>query len=120
MAEKDCRRCGQCCTVCTDIQLTHEEVREGLYYKRQRNKPYGNLKGWSKWIIMRGMVYEPQVKRELFACIYWDPVTRDCVIYEDRPLVCQQYKCVDDITGKLHRIWRGINKGKETALCLIA
>jgi Fe-S-cluster containining protein len=120
MAKDKCRRCGRCCTICTDIQLTKEEVREGLYYKRRRNKPHSDLHGWSKWILMRGTVYEPQLRREIFACIYWDPRTRDCVIYEDRPTVCQMYNCPDEGTAKVHRIWLGIGKGKETARCLIA
>lgn len=121
MREKDCRRCGRCCIVCTDIALTHEEAREGLYPKRHRNKPRkAEMKGWSKWIIMRGMVYEPKLKREIFACVFWDPATRDCLIYEDRPVVCQMYKCDIPAVAKVHRIWLGIGKGKEEALCLIA
>jgi len=121
MKEKDCRRCGRCCIVCTDIALAPEEVREGLYPKSHRNKPHGKeIKGWSKFIMMRSVVYEPELKREIFACVYWDPVTRDCVIYADRPLVCQIYKCSDEGVAKVHRIWLAINKGKETALCLEA
>ncbi len=121
MKKKDCRRCGRCCIICTDIQLTREEVREGLYPKRRRNRPRGGpVQGWSKWIMMRGIVYEPKLKREIFACVYWDPVTRDCLIYEDRPVVCRMYECVDEGAAKVHRIWLAINKGKETALCLDA
>jgi len=118
MAKEECRRCGRCCTVCTDIQLTKEEVREGLYAKRRRNKPYSDLMGWSKWILMRGVVYEPQLRREIFACIYWDPLTRDCLIYADRPTVCKAYNCPDEGAVKVHRIWLAISKGKEKALCL--
>lgn len=119
MANKSCRRCGRCCTVCTDIQLTKEEVREGLYAKRRRNGS-GDTHGWSKWIIMRGVVYEPQLRREIFACIYWDPLTRDCVIYADRPTVCQMYKCAEPKQTKVHRIWLALDKGKKEALCLEA
>ncbi len=125
MAKKDCTRCGQCCIVCTDIQLTREEVREGLFAKRQRNRPItGNPPdGWSKWIIMRGAVYEPKLKREIFACVYWDPLTRDCVIYADRPTVCKMYDCYDMLNQTaqtVSRIWASINKGKQEALCLEA
>lgn len=121
MAQKDCRRCGRCCIICTDIQLTREEVREELYPKRRRHRPKDDpVRGWSKWIMMRGIVYEPTLKREIFACVYWDSVTRDCLIYEDRPTVCKMYECVEDITGKVHGIWKGIDKGTEEALCLDA
>ena len=122
MGDKDCRRCGRCCIICTDIQLTREEVREGLYPKRKRTRPAGDNppNGWSKWILMRGLIYEPKLKREIFACVYWDPVTRDCRIYEDRPTGCQMYKCPDKGAAEIHRIWTGISKGKKEALCLDA
>ncbi len=120
MAEKDCTKCGRCCIVCSDIQLTREEVREELYPKRRRNKPHSDSMGWSKWIMLRGKIYEPQLKREIFACVYWDPMTRDCLIYEDRPTVCQEYECVDEISGRVHGIWREIKEKKEEALCLEA
>ena len=122
MAEKGCTRCGRCCIVCTDIQLTREEVHERLYPKKRRNhqRRKDSANGWSKWIMMRGLIYEPELKQEIFACIYWDPVTRDCRIYEDRPTVCQMYKCVNDITGKVHGIWKGIKERPEEALCLDA
>ena len=67
--------------------------------------------------MMRGIVYEPELKREIFACVYWDPRTRECLIYEDRPTVCQMYECVDDIAAKVHGIWKEISEGKENALC---
>lgn len=70
--------------------------------------------------MMRGVTYEPKLKREIFACVFWDPMTRDCLIYEDRPTVCRMYECVDEITAKVHRVWLGISKGKEEALCLDA
>lgn len=119
MAKKSCRRCGRCCIVCSDIGLTREEVREGLYPKRRRNTK-GDTNGWSKWIMMRGIVCEPELKREIFACVYWDPLTRECLIYEDRPTVCRIYKCGERRAAKVHRIWLAIDKGKEEALCLIA
>ena len=119
MGDKDCRRCGRCCIVCTDIQLTREEVREGLFPKCRHNTPHGDLHGWSKWIMMRGKVYEPELKCEIFACVFWDPVPRDCLIYEDRPTVCKIYKCVEDIGAKVHGIWNELKEGKG-ALCLDA
>ena len=67
---------------------------------------------------MRGAVYEPQLKREIFACVYWDPMTRECLIYEDRPTVCQEYKCIDERLSNVHQTWFGIEEGKEEALCL--
>jgi len=121
MAQKDCRRCGRCCIICTDIQLTREEVRESLYPKRRRNGAKGDpTQGWSKWIMMRGVTYEPELKREIFACVFWDPLTRLCLVYEDRPTVCQMYKCVEKRYAKVHRVWLGIKKRKKEALCLDA
>jgi len=119
MAKKDCSRCGRCCIVCTDIQLTREEVREGLYPKRRRNRSRGDdTHGWSKWIMMRGVVYEPELKREIFACIFWDSLTRECAIYEDRPVICRMFKCGDRKGPKVHRLWLAISRGKKKALCL--
>ena len=119
--DRECARCGRCCIVCTDIQLTREEVREDLYPKRRRNTPREKETiGWSKWIMMRGKVYEPELKREIFACVFWDPMTRNCLIYEDRPVVCQAFHCTQKGAPRIHRIWLKIQKRKLEALCLEA
>ncbi len=118
MAKKDCRRCGRCCIVCTDIRLTREEADSGRYEMQPQHRS-AKGPGWSKWIMMRGLVYEPKLKREIFACVYWDPVTRDCRIYEDRPVVCRTYECVGEMLSNVHQAWFRIEEGEE-ALCLDA
>ena len=70
--------------------------------------------------MMRGKVYDPELKREIFACVYWDPLTRECLIYEDRPTVCRMYKCDIPEVAKVHQIWESMEKGKEDPLCLDA
>jgi len=115
----ECAHCGRCCIVCTDIQLTREEVREGLYPKRRRNtSKEKDTNGWSKWIMLRGRVYEPELRREIFACVFWDPLTRNCLIYEDRPVVCRMFKCMEKEAPRVHSIWLKIKKRKLEALCL--
>jgi len=116
--EKSCQHCGRCCIICTDIRLTKEEADSGRYEMQAEHKP-SKREGWSKWIIMRGAMYETELKCNIFACVYWDPRTRECLIYEDRPIVCQTYKCVDEMLSNIHQTWFGIEKGEE-ALCLDA
>lgn len=119
-AESECHKCGRCCIVCTDIQLTREEVREGLYPKQRRHSKENDTHGWSKWIMMRHRVYEPELKCEIFACVFWDPLTRECLIYDDRPTVCQMFHCAQKGAPRVHRIWLKIKKKRLEPLCLTA
>jgi len=120
MSRKGCRCCGHCCVVCTDIQLTEEEVAGGRYRMQPRNGK-GKLNSWSNKILARKEIFSTELGRPVHACFYFDPHgPNECSIYEDRPIVCRMFKCSSRNGPKIHELWQGIKEGKSEALCLEA
>lgn len=117
MSENGCGCCGHCCIVYMNIPLAKEEVAEGLYAKKRRSSIYSKYRerfSLSKWVVMRGKAFDSELGREVFACVYWDPESRECLIFEDRPLVCRQFNCDDKRRGYYVRsVWRVLNEGME-------
>lgn len=116
-SKNGCKHCGHCCIVYGNIPLTKEEVAEGLYAKKRRSPKYSRYRkrfGLSKWVVVRGRVFDSELGREVFACVYWDPASRECLIFEDRPQVCRGFDCDDKNKGYyVHAVWRALNEGME-------
>ena len=118
-----CRRCGHCCVVYMNIPLAKEEAAEELYAKKRRSSIHSKYRerfGLSEWVVMRAKAFDSELGREVFACVYWDPASRECLIFEDRPQVCREFDCDDKCKGYYVRaVWRALNEGMEME-CLCA
>lgn len=116
-----CKHCGRCCIVCTDIQLTKEE-KCGNQYKMIPRRSKNRLGGWSNMILERKQIWCEELKRPVFACFYFDQYTKKCSIYEDRPMVCRMFDCVEraEMTKlNIQKIWHKLREGNEDYYCLI-
>lgn len=116
----DCNQCGHCCVICTDAQLTKQEAKENLYAMQPRNGK-GKLDDWSNKILMRSRIFDSELRREIYACVYWNPAIRKCLIYEDRPDVCRQFDCkgiLAQMTTDVRKYWRELKAGNNEFLCL--
>lgn len=108
MNENGCRHCGHCCIVYRNIPLTKEEVAEGIYAKARNSVPSEYWKRFSlrEWVVMRAKAFDSELGREVFACVYWDPASRECLIFEDRPQTCRGFDCDDKHKGAYARaVW---------------
>jgi len=118
ITKNECLKCGKCCIVCTDAQLTKEEVVSGKY-KHQKRNCGGKLDGWSNQILKRKKAYIKELKKDVFMCCYFDPIKRLCTIYEKRPTVCRQFDCKEILSPRVDKIWKEILDGKDNAYCEI-
>jgi len=119
-----CRRCGHCCIVYMNITLTKEEVAEGLYVNKRGASSFRGHRetlDLSKYVVMRARVLVSELGREVFACVYWDPESRECLIFEDRPQVCRGFDCNDNHKGAYGRaVWDILEEAEIDMECLRA
>lgn len=130
MNENGCERCGHCCIVFVNIPLTKEEVDEELYAKKwgpsilDTCPPFIQWQGSlnkSGWMVIRTKVFISELGREVFACVYWDPKSRECLIFEDRPQVCRGFDCHEkERDAYVREVWGILEKGERDRDCLHA
>jgi len=114
MSKNGCRRCGHCCVVYMNIPLAKEEATEELYTKKRRSSMYRERFSLSEWVVVRARAFDSELGHEVFACVYWDPASRECLIFEDRPQVCREFDCDDKCKGSYARtIWKRLKEGME-------
>jgi Fe-S-cluster containining protein len=97
----ECQRCGTCCRA--GGPALHREDRaivksgkiplKDLYTIRQGELARDNVKGClqpvsSELIKIKG-------KGRTWVCIYYDESSKDCGIYQDRPVECRELNCRD-------------------------
>jgi Fe-S-cluster containining protein len=99
--QTSCHQCGICCTNggaalhCGDISL----LQQGLIPRRDlitirkgefaHNPVSGKVQATKNEIVkLRGTGRE-------WTCCYYDPATKGCTIYDNRPLACSTLKCWD-------------------------
>ena len=109
-----CLKCGKCCMVCTDAQLTKEEVASGKYKHQKRNYK-GRLYRFSNQILKRKKAYIEELKRDVFMCYYFDPIKRLCMIYEKRPTVCRGFDCNKPGYAKVHKLYDEVLNNKTNS-----
>ena len=105
-----CVRCGECCLHGSpSLHLDDAElVAKGilslphLYALRQGERARLNLE--SKLGLVEQEVIKIKEKQENGQCIFYREQSRECVIYEHRPLQCQLQACWDP--EPLRRLWR--------------
>lgn len=57
---------------------------------------YANFKlGWSDYSLRQKLMYIPEFEKYLYVCIYYDPIKKQCSIYEKRPWACRSFDCND-------------------------
>lgn len=92
----NCKDCGICCIVCSCYGLTQDEILSGIYktMRRMHENSDANFKlGWSDYSLRQKLMYIPEFKKSIYVCIYYDPVKRQCTIYEKRPWACRSFDC---------------------------
>ena len=109
-----CLKCGKCCIVCTEAQLTKEEVASEKY-KHQKRRYRGKLDGWSNQILKRKKAFIEELNKDVFMCYYFDPIKKLCTIYEKRPIVCRRFDCNNQISSKVHGIYDKVLNGKASS-----
>jgi len=67
---------------------------------------------------MRGKSFSNELGCEVFACVYWDSISKECLIYKDRPLVCRGFDCNDNQRGAYVRAMWGLLKEGMKMDCL--
>jgi len=80
--QRDCQACPAPCCMILAAGLTEEEAKSG------------------KWAMDIATDGTPYLMRRYGRCVYLDS-SNSCTIYDDRPVVCQQYRC--DIPGREDR-----------------
>ena len=99
--QTSCHQCGICCTN-GGAALHHEDIsllQEGLIPRRDlitirkgefaHNPVSGKVQATKKEIVkLRGTGRE-------WTCCYYDPASKGCTIYENRPVACSTLKCWD-------------------------
>lgn len=104
------RRCGICCIVTTCIRLAKWEYKEGNYDTVMISKI--RHKGWSRHVLRQKEVEIPG-SGKVFACIYYDPKTKQCEIYDRRPWACRTFNC-DDSSRFLKESTKELIENKKT------
>ena len=81
-----CNKCGSCCLLGGNIELTEQDVS---YIKDFAPKPKGL--NWNVVILPcehhKGFYHF----KRFFPCMFWDPSSKLCRIYEFRPDACRKY-----------------------------
>ena len=80
-----CRYCGKCCTEKT-VSLTEEDIvrisaRSSFLFYTIKQTTGARVLKWNK-------------SKEKYICVFFNPSTRQCNIYEDRPLICKEFFCI--------------------------
>jgi Fe-S-cluster containining protein len=114
--EFNCKeKCGICCIVNTTIYLSIDEV-ESNKYEMQRFHHKQDIKGWGNKTLKKVKKFIPELNKPAYCCFYFEPKTKDCTIYDDRPYVCRQFNCRKTVKAKLNKIWADVLKSKKTIL----
>ena len=111
-----CRRCGKCCIICTDVNLTNEEVASDCYKMQAHTSSIksGAVKqGWSDKVLKQEEKFIPILGFDYDVCIYFDPEKIECLIYDDRPEVCRSFDCSDLIYSQaIFKEWDSLKAWK--------
>ena len=105
-------KCGLCCIVCTEIYLSIDEVESGKY-KMQRQQHEPSIKGWGDKSLKKVKKFVPELGGKTYCCFYFEPKTKACLTYDDRPYVCRQFNCRRTKRFKPQGIWAAVLDGKK-------
>lgn len=106
-------KCGLCCIVCTEIYLGIDEVESGKYkMQKQRHKP--TIKGWGDKSLKKVKKLIPELGKKTYCCYYYEPVTKVCLTYDDRPYVCRKFNCRRTKRFSPQEIWAAVLAGEKT------
>lgn len=99
--QTSCRQCGICCTNggaalhCGDISLLQEGLipRRDLITIRKGEFALNPVSG--KVQATKGEIVKLRGTGREWICCYYDPASKGCTIYDNRPLACSTLKCWD-------------------------
>jgi Fe-S-cluster containining protein len=80
----ECEKCGKCCTNKT-ICLNDQDIEK---ISKRYSLPFFKIRTTGVKIM-----HWKQHQNE-YLCVFLNPITKQCGIYEDRPQVCKEYKCI--------------------------
>jgi Fe-S-cluster containining protein len=84
--KNDCR-CGKCC----ESLIIEVSLRDGVREPKIREQASPIYGGFTGERVQIGWLLNGKGG----PCVFLDPDTKDCTIYETRPLVCRLYDCRD-------------------------
>ena len=109
-------KCGLCCIVSTEIYLSIDEVEAGKYkMQKQCHDPGGT--GWGDKSLKKVKKFIPELGAKTYCCFYFEPKTKSCLIYDDRPYTCRQFNCNSCSSEKgfsFQEIWAAVLAGEKT------
>jgi Fe-S-cluster containining protein len=87
-------RCGLCCIVVSSVRLAKWEHELGIYdvVLVPKSRTGDRHRDWSRYVL-RQKVIELPPHGKILACVYFDPESKSCEIYERRPEVCRTFNC---------------------------
>ncbi len=108
-SEKGCVRCGTCCEkggpgFHLQDRMLIEKGRipsKYLYTIRRGEYAYDNVKGCL--MPVDSDIIKIKGKETGWSCIFFDEQSKECTIYDDRPVECRVLKCWD--TGELEELY---------------
>lgn len=83
MSRFRCKRCGHCCIVARTIYLNKKEIESKKFEMTSKKKT-----------IKKILKFIPELKRKLLVCIYYDPISHDCLIHKHKPEACKKFNCI--------------------------
>ena len=94
-----CKRCGECCRKSSPTLLLEDRklVLRGviplryLYTLRKGEKAFDNLN--QTLVDLQEELIKVKEKEDTRECIFFDPLSSSCTIYEHRPLQCRVFLC---------------------------
>ena len=106
---KSCIRCGTCCEkggpgFHLEDRLLIEKGQipsKYLYTIRKGEYAYDNVKGCL--MPVDSDIIKIKGKNDSWSCIFFDEQTKDCAIYNERPVECRALKCWD--TRELEKLY---------------
>jgi Fe-S-cluster containining protein len=103
-----CQRCGRCCE--RDIKIYLDDI-ERWAKDVTINQIFPHLT-----VSDESMAMSLHLEREDGKCKMYDPASKECKIYNTRPIVCRAYPLMHDGSGFLLRDEEcpGLNKGDMT------
>ena len=102
----DCTDCGFCCLACSCYGLTQDEILSGIYKTMNQIAEFTDKDfklGWSYFSLRQKLMFIPEFEKYLYVCVYYDPIKKQCTIYERRPWACQSFDCADHLSFKRWR-----------------
>jgi Fe-S-cluster containining protein len=116
----ECIRCGTCCEKGgpgfheNDRSLIDSGIIPSrcLFTIRKGEFAYDNVRG--SLVPVASDIIKIKGKEDTWTCIFFDEETKQCSIYEDRPLECRALKCWD--THELERMYTKRRLSREDLL----